>query len=164
MTTSQFKTHGKLVVIRATGEVEQVPAIFHPHKNDKSKMSWPESQRAEACFEQFRSLVGSLEVFYQDKLKGVTVFVNGNGQVIGLPINGLATALFEHALVGDVVICKEGMYSDGLSGEALDRVLATINAVPDQALSLYSASGESVFVKVRRKPGHTGDWRTPSKR
>ena len=114
-------------------------------------MSSPERERAEASFEQFRSLVGPLEIFYQEKLRGVNVYVNGNGQVIGLPVNGLATALFEHALVGDVVICKDGMYSDGLSGEALDRVMTAIDAVPDQTLRLYSASGEPVFVKVRRK-------------
>jgi hypothetical protein len=156
MTNTQFKTQGKLVVIRTTGEVEQVPAILHPRKSDERKMSWPERRRAEASFEQFRSLVGSLELFYQHHLRGVTAFVNGNGQNIGLPVNGLATVLFEHALVGDVVICKDGMYSDGLSGEALDRVMAAIDAVPDQTLRLYTASGKPVFVKVQRKQGGSG--------
>jgi hypothetical protein len=149
---AQFKTQGQFIVIKTTGEIEHVPAILSPHKQCGRRMSRSEHERNDAHCEQLRGLVGGwIETLHQRKLQGVRVVVNEEGLKIGLPVNGLATVLFEHALVGDVLICKDGMYSDGLSDEATARVMAAIDAVPDQTLRLYRASGESLFVKVERE-------------
>ena len=130
---SDYKTQGHFVVVQADGEIGKIPAILTPHK-ERDAMSYPEQQRADASFEQWQSIVGSGEIFYQanhnpdhkERIKGVNVYINRNGHNLELPFNAVASSLFGHELVGDVLITKAGMYSDGLPENQLTNVLEII--------------------------------------
>jgi hypothetical protein len=133
--TTNFETKGVYIIIRATGEIEQVPAIREPRVS-MEKASRKQRERFEASFQQMKDLVGGyLEHFPQHVLPGVGVYVNEEGQIHQLPINGVATVLlfsseFPAVIVGDVVLYKpKPPHCDGLEGDLLERVIGDITSL-----------------------------------
>ena len=124
---------GEYVVIRSNENFEMVPAVLSPKEPPSGKeRTRADQQQHEASLEQFRELLGGpLERFGQNKVDA-KVFINGDGRLTGLDCNPVATVLFDRYLVGTVVICKKGKYSDGFDARESLSVRAALQPVLDE--------------------------------
>jgi hypothetical protein len=124
---------GEYVVIRTDGIVEVVPAVLSPKEPPSGKeRSRADQQQLEASLEQLRELLGGpLELFEQNYVNA-KVFINGDGRLTWLQCNPVATVLFDRYLVGAVVICKKGRYSDGFDARESLSIRAALQRVLDE--------------------------------
>jgi len=140
-----FKTEGVLLVLKAEGSVEEIPAI---RVRGNSKYDCP---AADAHLDQFQEAVGGYyEVLRQIVFKDVRVLINEDGLNLQLPVNGVATVILQHVLVGDVVFVKlNPPYMDGLDQKLCAAILEAIDAVPPQRLALRNGDGTKLELPVK---------------